>query len=124
MPAASVEGVGAYLRGYVASLHTPCVARLYRFALYAAQKAPQGAAAPLPEKSIQQVLIKLDLPGSILGFPVCRTSVVSPNGEIDDAENAFNAAIIVGKQIMYEVDKCFVIGGLTRFGRAGFRAEK
>jgi hypothetical protein len=108
----SLRSIRLALRGYIALLYTP------------RKKRRRGRLPPDPKKSIQQVLVKLDLPGSILGFPVCRTSVVSPNGEIDDAENAFNAAIIVGKQIMYEVDKCFVIGGLTRFGRAGFRAEK
>ena len=53
--------------------------------------------------------IQLNLPGSIFGFPVSGASIVAPNGEINDAKYAFNPAVVVGKQIMHKINKCFVI---------------
>ena len=47
-PRHSAVGAGAYWRGYAGlyGRHTPCVARLFCVAKYAAQIAPQGALPP------------------------------------------------------------------------------
>ena len=69
-------------------------------------------------------VVDFDLPGGVFGFPVGGSAVVPPYCVIDDAVDAFDAAVVVGEEIVGEIEEDFLVLGGALEGGSGVDAEE